>query len=191
MTASLVYLAERFPRSEGDRHEGFLPGAQGRFERIVQRHHARLRRVAAGMLSDPDRVDDVLQEAYLRAYRRLPGRFANEAHEATWLYRVVFRCCLDELRRARRRRDEPLEGVVRLQPAPESEVARLDVDRAFARLAAEDRAVLLLVDLLGLDYEGAASVLGVRRGTVASRLNAARRRFRAALVAEGVRDGEA
>lgn len=191
MTGSLVYLAEKFPRSEADQHEGFLPGAQGRFERIVQRHHARLRRAVAGMLSDPERVDDVLQEAYIRAYRRLPGRFANEAHEATWLYRVVFRCCLDELRRVRRRREESLEGVVHLQPAPEGEVVRLDVDRAFQRLAVEDRAVLLLVDLLGLDYEQAASVLEVRRGTVASRLNAARRRFRAALVAEGVRDAEA
>jgi DNA-directed RNA polymerase specialized sigma24 family protein len=49
----------------------------------------------------------------------------------------------------------------------------------------------LLVDLVGLDYERAASVLGVRRGTVASRLNAARRRFRATLVAEGVRDADA
>jgi RNA polymerase sigma-70 factor, ECF subfamily len=191
MTGSLVYLAEKFPRPEGHRHEGFLPGAQGRFERIVQRHHARLRRVAAGMLSDPDRVDDVLQEAYLRAYRRLPRQFANEAHEATWLYRVVFRCCLDELRRAGRRREEPLEGVVHLQPAPQTEVARLDVDRAFQRLDVEDRAVLLLVDLLGLDYEHAASMLDVRRGTVASRLNRARRRFREALILEGVRDAHA
>jgi RNA polymerase sigma-70 factor, ECF subfamily len=158
----------------------------------VQRHHARLRRVTAGMLSDPDRVDDVLQEAYLRAYRRLPGRFANEAHEATWLYRVVFRCCLDELRRVKRRLDVPLEdGVVPLHVRPESEFTRLDVDRAFGRLGVEDRAVLLLVDLLGLEYEVVASVLEVRRGTVASRLNMARRRFRAALVAEGVRGAEA
>jgi RNA polymerase sigma-70 factor, ECF subfamily len=188
MTGSLVYLAEKFSRPEDDQHEGFVPGAHGRFERIVQRHHARLRRAAAGMLSDPQRVDDVLQEAYLRAYRRLPARFANEAHEATWLYRVVFRCCLDELRRVRRGREESLEGVVHLQPAAESEVVRLDVDRAFQRLAVDDRAVLLVVDLLGLDYERAGSVLDLRRGTVASRLNAARRRFRAALVAEGVRD---
>jgi RNA polymerase sigma-70 factor (ECF subfamily) len=192
MSGSLVYLAERFARPEGQHHEGFEPGARGRFERIVQRHHARLRRVTAGMLNDPDRVDDVLQEAYLRAYRKLPRRFANEAHEATWLYRVVFRCCLDELRSARRRREEPLdEAVVPLLAPPESPVGRADVDRAFQRLGTEDRAVLLLVDLLGLDYEAAASILETRRGTIASRLNAARRRFREALVAEGVRDAKA
>lgn len=192
MSGSLVYLAERFQRPEGQHYGGFVPGAQGRFERIVQRHHARLRRVAAGMLGSADRVDDVLQEAYLRAYRRLPARFANEAHEATWLYQVVFRCCLDELRRVRRRREQLLdERVVRLVPAPESETTRLDVDRAFDHLAPDDRAVLLLVDLLGLDYGAAASVLELRRGTVASRLNAARRRFREALIAEGVRDAEA
>ncbi len=188
MSVELSYLAERLARPEGQRHEGFVPDARGRFERIVQRHHLRLRRVAAGMLDDPARVDDVLQEAYLKAYRRLPRRFANEAHEATWLTRVVFRCCLDELRRARRRPEAPTADVEPLHAQAEERYERLDVDRAFARLSAQDRGVLLLVELLGLDYESAASVLGIRRGTVASRLNHARARFREALVAEGVRD---
>jgi RNA polymerase sigma-70 factor, ECF subfamily len=165
-----------------------VPGARGRFERIVQRHHARLRRVAAAMLTEPDGVDDVLQEAYLRAYRRLPRRFANEAHEAAWLYRVVFRCCLDELRRVDRRLDEPRAELEVAGPRVETDAARLDIVRAFGRLSVEDRAVLLLVDVLGLDYEGAAEIVGVPRGTLAYRLSVARRRLREALVLEGVRD---
>ena len=186
MSADLAYLAERFARQEPERPR-FAPESGHRFERIVQRHHARLRRAAAGMIADRDRVDDVLQEAYLKAYKRLPRRFANEAHEATWLYRVVFRCCLDELRRTRRRREDPRAEVEPLRRV-EDRVEGLEIDRAFHRLSAGDRSVLLLVDLLGLDYAGAAAVLKIKRGTVASRLSHARRRFREALVEEGVVD---
>lgn len=185
MGARLAYLAERYEPS----HEGFASGAQGRFERIVQRHHGRLRRVATGMLADADRVEDVLQEAYLRAYRRLPRDFANEAHEAAWLYRVVFRCCLDELRRAKRRREEPVADIEQAKTAiEEPQGRREDILRSFRRLSVEDRAVVLLVDVLGFDYEDAATTIGVPRGTLAYRLSVARQRLREALVAEGVRD---
>lgn len=190
MSSGLTYLAERFPRSNetGAQHAGFVPGARGRFERIVQRHHARLRRATAGMLADPDRVDDVLQEAYLRAYRRLPRRFANEAHEAAWLYRVLFNCCQDELRRRGRSREEPAADVELRQAAAESAVTGREVVDAFRRLAVDDRALLLLVDVLGLEYKAAADIVGVPRGTLAWRLSVARGRLREALVLEGVRD---
>lgn len=140
------------------------------------------------MLTEPDRVDDVLQEAYLHAYRRLPRRFANEAHEAAWLYRVVFRCCLDELRRVDRRRDEPRADIELPDPPLEGETVRLDIARAFRRLSVEDRAAVLLVDVLGLDYAQAAGIAGVPRGTLGYRLSVARGRLRDALVLEGVRD---
>jgi RNA polymerase sigma-70 factor, ECF subfamily len=186
MSAELAYLAERLSPPAPDGHAP-APGSEHRFERIVQRHHTRLRRVATGILGGPDRVDDVLQEAYLKAYRRLPRRFSSEAHESAWLYRVVFRCCLDELRRIGRRREHA--GANDERPGGgEVGVERLDVDRAFRRLSVEDRSVLLLVDLVGLDYETTAGVLKLKRGTVASRLNHARRRFRDALVLEGVVD---
>jgi RNA polymerase sigma-70 factor, ECF subfamily len=186
MSADLAYLAERFSPSPPDGPAG-AGDLEHRFERIVQRHHTRLRRVAAGILGSPDRVDDVLQDAYLKAYRRLPRRFSNEAHEKAWLYRVVFRCCLDELRKTGRRREHPGGNAERMSPA-EDRVERLGVDRAFRRLSVEDRSVLLLVDLVGLDYEATAGVLKLKRGTVASRLSHARRRFRDALVLEGVVD---
>jgi RNA polymerase sigma-70 factor, ECF subfamily len=188
VSGEVAYLAERFRGMEppvGRRH---APAVHGRFEQIVQRHHRRLRRLVAAVLADPDRVDDVLQEGYLNAYRRLPRRFANEAHEAAWLQRVVFRCCLEELRRVRRRQPEVREHVVQLErpaqePAPYREIAR-----ALRALPDDSRAVLVLVEVLGWNYEAVARELRLPRGTVASRLNAARRRFREALVAEGVRD---
>ena len=151
-----------------------------RFEMLLERHESRLRRVAYGMLGDPSRVDDVLQDALLRAYRKLPVRFASEQQEAAWLYRIVHRSCLNELR-ARRRRRETL-GVPETPAAErlESTLASVAVAAALAELAPDVRAVVLLVDLIGLDYETAARALGIPRGTVASRLNAARRLLRTA-----------
>jgi RNA polymerase sigma-70 factor (ECF subfamily) len=143
-----------------------------RFENLLDRHESRLRRVAYGMLGDAHRVDDVLQDAFLKAYRSLPDRFENERLEAAWLYRIVHRCCLDELRRRGRRRE--IAAVLELVPSEDDQDASLVVAGALARLGERSRAVILLVDLIGLDYETAALVLKVPRGTVASRLSAAR-----------------
>lgn len=149
-----------------------------RFENMLDRHETRLRRVALGMLGDPDRVDDVLQDAFLRAFLRLPTRFENERAEEAWLYRIVYRCCLNELRARKRRREDELDPE---QPAAsEDTVESLTRAAALAELTPNARAVLLLVDLIGLDYEEAASVLAIRRGTVAWRLHVARAKFREA-----------
>lgn len=149
-----------------------------RFETLLQRHESRLRRVAYGMLADASRVDDVLQEALYRAYRKLPVRFESEQHEAAWLYRIVYRCCLNELRSRRRRREtlgipDHLSGE-----SDETALASVAVAAALAELPPDARAVVLLIDLIGLDYESAASALRIPRGTVASRLNAARASLR-------------
>jgi RNA polymerase sigma-70 factor, ECF subfamily len=152
-----------------------------RFERLLDRHESRLRRVAYGMLGDLARVDDVLQEALIRAYRKLPVTFESEQHEAAWLYRIVHRTCLNELR-ARKRRRETL-GVPddAARETDDASLASVAVAAALAELTPDARAVVLLVDLIGLDYETAAGVLHIPRGTVASRLNAARASLRAAL----------
>ena len=147
-----------------------------RFENLLDRHEARLRRVAYGMLGDAHKVDDVLQEAFLKAYSHLPDTFADDRHESAWLFRIVHRCCLDELRR-RRRRPEVLAIVERGSEDDNS----LVVAGALAELNERERAVILLVDLIGLDYDTAASVLGVPRGTVASRLHDARLALREVL----------
>src|SRR5947209_13524722 len=124
---------------------------------LLERHEARLRRVAYGMLGGRSRVDDGLQEALLRAYRRLPVRFESEQHEAAWLYRIVHRTCLNELR-ARKRRRETL-GVPEhaTRETDETTLASVAVAAALAQLTPDARAVVLLVDLIGLDYETAAA----------------------------------
>ncbi|HVH52393.1 MAG TPA: RNA polymerase sigma factor [Gaiellaceae bacterium] len=148
-----------------------------RFESLLERHEARLRRVAYGMLGDSHRVDDVLQDAFVKAYRKLPARFENDKQEAAWLYRIVHRTCLNELRSRRRRPESRLSEDT---PAPLSEDS-LAVAAALAELSVDARAVVLLVDLIGLDYDTAASALRIPRGTVASRLNSARTKLRTIL----------
>jgi RNA polymerase sigma-70 factor, ECF subfamily len=147
------------------------------FERLVHRHHARLRRFAAAILVDRARVDDVLQEAYIKTFRSGPPAFANEAHESAWLHKVVYRCALDELRRTKRTRETPSAEIVPLGVVPDASHRTL-ADEAWRSLSDNDRSALLLVDVLGLDYAEAARVLRIRRGTLASRLSVARDRLR-------------
>jgi RNA polymerase sigma-70 factor (ECF subfamily) len=158
--------------------------AERRFEDIVDRYERRLRRVIYGMLGDANRIDDVLQEALLRAYRGLPARFDNEHLGAAWLYRIVHRVCLNELRARGRRPESP--GLPSGAAGVSDDLDSGALVRALSHLKPKERAVVLLVDLVGLDYEDAANALRIPAGTVASRLNRARRAMRGALLREGI-----
>ncbi len=129
-------------------------------------------------------MEDVLQEAYLRAFRALP-RFRGDSGVGTWLYRIVYNAALDELRRSRRRFElslRQLEFESEAVPDPAEVVpAQRAIAHALMRLSPEDRAVVVLVDGQGFRYDEAARVLGVPPGTVASRLNRARSALRRAL----------
>jgi len=157
------------------------------FAALVTRYDKRLRALAHGMLGDRDRMDDVLQEVYVKAFRALPG-FRAEARLGTWLNRIAYNACLDEIRRSARRPVpfDPLDEVVGERgpstASPErSTVDRLAIDEALALLPPDQRAAVLLVDGEGLDYEACGDVLGVPSGTVASRLSRARAALRVTL----------
>jgi RNA polymerase sigma-70 factor, ECF subfamily len=150
------------------------------FAGIVRRHDHRLRGLAYKLLAgDRHRMDDALQEAYLRAYRALPG-FRVEADLGTWLYRIVYNACIDELRRDRRRpRPVDLQEVGWDPPdaasSPDEVVFAADATlRALRALPDEQRVALVLVDGEGFDNVAAARILGVPPGTVGSRLSRAR-----------------
>jgi RNA polymerase sigma-70 factor (ECF subfamily) len=156
-----------------------------RFADLVAEHDRPLRALAFRLLGDRDAMDDVLQEAYANAFRALP-RFRGEAATGTWLYRIVYNACLDELRRARRAVELSLENAVPASaPDPGDAAARREaLAAALAALGPDQRAAVLLVDAEGFDYPSAASVLGIRVGTLASRLSRARASLRRALAAQ-------
>ncbi|HEU5362637.1 MAG TPA: sigma-70 family RNA polymerase sigma factor [Gaiellaceae bacterium] len=149
------------------------------FAQLVRHYDDGLRALAYRLLGDRSRMDDALQEAYVSAFRALPG-FRGEAELGTWLYRIAYNACIDELRRART--VVPLDSVRERadpSPAPDERIAvRGDLGAALATLPPEDRAAVLLVDAQGFDYRSAAEILGVPEGTVASRLSRARAALR-------------
>jgi RNA polymerase sigma-70 factor (ECF subfamily) len=169
-------------------------GDRDAFAAVVRHYDGGLRALAYRLLGDRDRMDDVLQETYVRAFRGLP-RFRGRSRLGTWLYRIAYNACLDELGRAGRVVHLPLADVAEpADPRPgvaETVAWRSDLADALAELSPADRAAVLMVDAQGFGYRDAGEVLGVPEGTVASRLNRARAALRRALEdpSEGVSGG--
>lgn len=165
-------------------------GDEDAFMTLVRHYDPGLRSLAYRLLRDPDRMDDALQEAYVKAFRALP-RFRGDSKLGTWLYRIVYNACLDELNASRGATSLSLESVAeQADPragVPDTVATRNDLAAALERLPAEERAAVLLVDAQGFGYRDAARVLGVPEGTIASRLSRARAALRLALAgrAEG------
>jgi RNA polymerase sigma-70 factor (ECF subfamily) len=160
-------------------------GDQEAFAALIKHYDPGLRSLAYRILGDRDRMDDALQEAYVKAFRALP-RFRGDSSLGTWLYRIAYNACLDELARSRRVVQLPLDDAAE-QPSSRSDPGdmvanRRDLAAALAGLPLEERAAVLLVDAQGFDYREAGNALGIPVGTVASRLNRARAALRAALV---------
>lgn len=174
----------------GAHHDTLLEQARAgdaeAFARLVGAFEPELRLLAFRLLRDRDRVDDVVQDVFLRAYRGLP-RFRGDASVRTWLHRITTNVCLDALRR--RRPIESLDDVGRPdQPAPGLDPAerasiRDQLAAAMATLPPDQRTIVVLVDVEDADYGAVSRLLGIPTGTVASRLNRARRRLRGALEA--------
>jgi RNA polymerase sigma factor (sigma-70 family) len=166
-----------------------ISGDRAAFATIVRRHDARLRGLAFRILGgDRDLMDDALQEAYVRAYRAL-SRFRRDADLGSWLYRIVFNACVDELRRARRQA-APFDMTAargtawdQASPAPGPEravVARDSTVWALARLPDIYRVTVVLVD-------GEAGADRDRRPTTGSRFRAESWRSRWAVRRRGSR----
>jgi RNA polymerase sigma-70 factor (ECF subfamily) len=160
-------------------------GDERAFEAVVRHYDEGLRALAFRLLGDRASMDDALQEAYVKAYRALP-RFRGDSSPGTWLYRIAYNACLDELRRRRRvvALDSVREAADRRAGPADAAAVRGGLAAALAGLPPEDRAAVLLVDAAGFDYRDAAAVLAVPEGTVASRLHRARRALRRALADE-------
>ena len=154
------------------------------FVDLFMAHERRLRLLAFGVLRDADLVDDALQETALRAFRSL-GRFRGEAAIGTWLHRIALRACLDMMADTQRQvslaqRSQPNEPVAADPDTTLDDKRRLA--RALAQLSPQQRSVVVVVLQLGFDLQSAATILAIPRGTVASRLYAARQALMTALL---------
>ncbi len=171
-----------------ERHEARLvASARGgdayAFTELLEAYDRPLRALAFRLLGDASAMDDVLQDAYVKAYRSLHA-FRGRARFGTWLYRIVYNTALDELRRRERHPHVPLHAVRDAADPVDvasAVTARSALADALASLPPELRAVALLVDAEGMSYDEAGAILDVPAGTVASRLNRARAALRPAL----------
>ena len=158
--------------------------------RLYELHHERIYRLAVRMVGLQE-ADDVTQQVFLQVLRKI-GQFSGQSQLATWLYRVAVNECLQHLRRNGRHRLVLLEHdpVDRFAGnTQQSEHAEL-LDRSLQRLEPDLRAMFLLREVENLSYREIASALDVSEGTVASRLNRARRLLRQYLVELGWENGD-
>lgn len=159
---------------------------------IVADHGDRVYRLAYRLTGNAHDAEDLTQEAFLRVFKSLdryrPGTFEG------WMHRIVTNLFLDQARRRTRIRMDALpEDTERLRATgagPEQVVVDDSFDpllqRALANLPPEYRAAVVLSDVEDLTYEQVARILGVKLGTVRSRIHRGRAALRAELAAAGV-----
>ncbi|MHB8452859.1 MAG: RNA polymerase sigma factor SigE [Mycobacteriales bacterium] len=164
--------------------DGWTPPS---WEDIVRDHSARVYRLAYRLTGNAFDAEDLTQEVFLRVFRSLssytPGTFEG------WLHRITTNLFLDGVRRKQRIRFEALpEDGARLaarDPSPEAILADAtldgDIAAALAALPPDFRAPVVLCDIEQMSYEEVAATLGVKIGTVRSRIHRGRTQLRRAL----------
>jgi RNA polymerase sigma-70 factor (ECF subfamily) len=158
-------------------------GDTASFEALVRRHVDRLYGAARLMLRDTDLAEDAVQQALIRAWRDLRSLRDPDKVDA-WLQTLLIRACYDEARRRRRRLTEVanLELIPEPTPGVEASLAERDViERGFAALSPDHRAILILHFYLDLSAVEIGARLGVPAGTARSRLHYALAALRAAV----------
>ena len=158
------------------------------FEELYRAHAGRLFSLTCRMLGNPADAEDLLQDVFLAAHRKL-DTFRGDSALGTWLYRLATNLCLDHLRsRAARTSqvtdaldDEPWIPDAASRGLAERTVSRMDLERAIAVLPAGCRAAFVLHDVEGLEHQEIARVLGIAEGTSKSQVHKARMRLRALL----------
>jgi len=185
-------------RTADDAHGGQTSGEQTStehtqwnlptWEDIVRIHSARVYRLAYRLTGNPHDAEDLTQEVFVRVFRSLssytPGTFEG------WLHRITTNLFLDSARRKQRIRfeglaDEMAHRLAGSEPTPAQafDDSHLDddVQAALKALPPEYRAAVVLCDIEGFSYEEIAATLGVKLGTVRSRIHRGRAQLRSAL----------
>jgi RNA polymerase sigma-70 factor (ECF subfamily) len=165
-------------------------GDREAFDEIVRATYADTYALALRLTANEEDAKDVVQEAYLRAYRGLK-RFRGEASFTTWLYRITANCAATHLGKRSRHRHEDLDGEaselrdlrpdVDPQARAEAALLRGRVSAALETLPPRLRSVVVLRDIYDLPHEAIAAELGISEAAAKVRLHRARLRLRAQL----------
>jgi RNA polymerase sigma-70 factor (ECF subfamily) len=158
-------------------------GEEAAFAEITRAAYGRFLQVAYRVLRDRHLAEDATQQALVQIWRKLP-RLRDPQKFDAWSYRLLVNACLAEHRRLRRRPTTVLADG----PAAGDDIGQVgdrdQLERAFARLSVDHRAIVVLHHYLGLTIEEVAETLGIPVGTAASRLGRAMARLRLALASD-------
>ena len=162
-------------------------GDSERFRVLVERYQTRAFHVAKRVLRSDEDAEEVVQEAFVKAFLSLDS-FKGDSKFYTWFYRIVFNMSVDVKRKHQRRGGDAVEYIEDLgsfdtkdsvDRLPETNVANREllqmVAEALESLSTEHKDVLVMREFDGLSYDEIASLLKVNRGTVMSRLFYARK----------------
>ena len=175
-------------------------GDMGAFRQLVERHQRRAFSVALALVRDESDAREIVQEAFLRAFRNLPT-FQGSSSFFTWLYRIITNLSIDLMRKPGRQTadfDETSHGRPKTPPRrttrcwagyegadPAAVVRRTEIagrlQAALDALPSYHRAVVVMREVEGLSYEDMARAMGVSKGTIMSRLFHARQKLQRAL----------
>jgi RNA polymerase sigma-70 factor (ECF subfamily) len=156
---------------------------------LVERHQERIRNLIYSIFHEPEIVDDISQEVFIKAYEALPN-FRFQSSFYTWLYRIAVNKSRDELRKRKVRRwfslqtlldasDKDLTSKIVVEPR-DNELQEL-VSAGLQSLPDKYRIAITLKDIDGLSYEEIAEIMECEIGTVKSRLSRARAMLRKVL----------
>jgi RNA polymerase sigma factor (sigma-70 family) len=158
------------------------------WEEVVAQHSAKVYRLAYRLTGNVHDAEDLTHDVFIRVFRSLhsyqPGTFEG------WLHRITTNVFLDKMRRKQRIRFDLLsdDAAARLpsrEIGPEQHYTDThfddDVQRALDALTPDFRAAVVLCDIEGLSYEEIATTLGIKLGTVRSRIHRGRSQLREAL----------
>lgn len=161
-------------------------GDRTAFDQLVRATYQEAYTLAYRLTGNEEDARDVVQDAYLRAYKGI-RRFRGDAAFSTWLYRITANCATTYLGKRTRAKHDPLDDDTPLaddrpeiDPVQRADLAdeRRRLTEALAELSAEMRAVVVLRDVYDLPHEAIAAELGITEGAAKVRLHRARRKLR-------------
>ena len=159
-------------------------GDKAAFTELVRATYAESYTLAFRLTGNAEDAQDVVQEAYERAYKGLK-RYRGDSKFTTWMYRITANCAKNHLVKGSRNRHDAIDDTTDVtdeRPGPEARLGTADERRvlnaALQSLSPEMRAVVVLRDIYDLPHEAIAAELGITEGAAKVRLHRARRKLR-------------
>jgi RNA polymerase sigma-70 factor (ECF subfamily) len=159
-----------------------LAGDVEAFAILVDRHHQRCLRLAGRLVGNTQDAEEVVQDAFIRAFRAL-GRYEEREQFGSWLTRILVNRCRTSASRSARRaqtfvHDEAAANAAAARGSTDSRVWRAEIERALAALPAEQREAFVLKHIEELDYDAMARITGAGVSALKMRVKRACERLR-------------